>query len=408
MKKSILSISLIVMLIMLTVGATKSTDDVAPTILMDAEYLRNSKKRIEKGDTMLMNAFDRLIKDADRVLKEAPYSVTHKEKLPPSGDKHDYASYSRYWWPDPNKADGLPYIRRDGVTNPASQSPKESDRRRIGAFGKNTETLGLAYYLTGKPKYAKKAAEFLRVWFLDEATRMNPNLNHSQCRIGHNNGSKSGVLDGRLMIRALEGSLLISGSSELTDSEIKKLKNWAKEYYEWLTTSELALQEAVSKNNHGSYYDVQVMYFALYSGNHDAAKQVAEKFVQNRVISQIQPDGSMPEEMARTRPLFYSIYNLHAMFLVAKLSEKLNVDIWKTNENNSRLKAGLDYLVPYTDPQKKWPHPTIGEANRMEMFTILQMANRAYPGQNYLKMIDKLPLEKRKSKRVNLVFPLMR
>ena len=298
MKESMLSVSLFVTLIMLVSGACKPDDDVPATILMDAEYLLDSKTRIEKGDTMLMPAFEQLIKEADRALNEGPYSVTDKEKLPPSGDKHDYASYSRYWWPDPNKTDGLPYIRRDGETNPASQSSRESDRSRIGALGENTETLGLAYYLTGEQKYAKKAAELLRVWFLDEATRMNPNLNHAQCRPGHNNGSKSGVLDGRLMIRALEGSLLISGSSELNDTEITKLKTWAKEYFEWMTTNELALQEAASNNNHGSYYDVQVIYFALYSGNHDAAKKVAQKFVQNRVFSQIQPDGSMPEEIA--------------------------------------------------------------------------------------------------------------
>ena len=255
MKKNILFVSLMSLFIILTNGACVTDDDVATTILMDAEYLRESKTRIEKGDSTLKSAFDQLIKEADKALKEGPYSVTNKEKLPPSGDKHDYVSYSRYWWPDPNTAGGLPYVRRDGETNPASQSSKESDRLRIGALGKNTETLGLAYYLTNKKKYAEKAAELLRVWFLDEATRMNPNLNNAQCRPGHNNGSKSGILDGRLMIRALEGSLLISRSSELSHSEIERLKTWAKEYFEWLTTNKMALEEAASKNNHGSYFN---------------------------------------------------------------------------------------------------------------------------------------------------------
>jgi len=146
----------------------------------------------------------------------------------------------------------------------------------------------------------------------------------------------------------------------------------------------------------------------LYAGNHEAAREIVQEFIQHRVAAQIQPDGSMPEEMARTRPLFYSIYNLHAMFLVAQLAEQVDVDIWKADENNARLKAGLDYLAPYTDPTKKWPHPTIGEADRMEMFTILKMADLKYPGQNYLEMIDKLPLEKRKMERGNLALPLMR
>ncbi|MFY0631752.1 MAG: alginate lyase family protein [Flavobacteriaceae bacterium] len=334
--------------------------------------------------------------------------MTNKEKLPPSGDKHDYSSYSRYWWPNPNQPGGLPYIRRDGETNPNSQSLKYSDRQRIGALGLNTETLGLAYYLTGKEKYAKKAAELLRVWFLDEETRMNPNVNHAQIRLGHNEGTKSGVLDGRLMIHALEGSLLIAGSSALSAIEQKKLKDWATAYFEWLSTSKLALQEASSKNNHGSFYDVQAMYFALYSGNQKAATQIAQNFIQHRLYSQIKPDGSMPEEMARTRPLFYSIYNLHAMFLVAHLAKKVGVDVWNASEEDSRLRAGLDYLVPYTDSNKSWPHPTIGETDRMKLFIILQMADRAYPGQNYLKEADVLSFEKRKNLRSNLAFPVIR
>jgi len=233
--------------------------------MMDAQHLAKTKIRIEKGDSNLKHSFNQLIEDAEAALQEGPYSVTDKKKIPPSGDKHDYASYSRYWWPDPNQQDGLPYIRRDGETNPASQSLKESDRQRIGALGENTETLGLAYYLTGEEKYAKKAAELLRVWFLDAATHMNPNVNHAQCRPGHNNGSKSGILDGRLIIRALEGSLLIAGSSELSETELKKLKAWSGEYFNWLTSNKMALEEAASKNNHGCYYDAQAIYFALYS-----------------------------------------------------------------------------------------------------------------------------------------------
>jgi len=383
-------------------------DRYVETILMDGEYLESTKSKIEKYDPKLMDAFNLLIVDAEAALNEGPFSVAEKEKLPPSGDKHDYASYSRYWWPDPDQPDGLPYIRRDGETNPESQSLKESDRQRIGAMSNNTETLGLAYYLTGEEKYAVKAAELLRVWFLDPATRMNPNVNHAQIRPGHNNGTKSGVLDGRVMIRALEGAILIANSSALSDIEHKKLKTWAGEYFEWLTTNGMALDEEASNNNHGSFYDVQAMYFALYTGNREAATNIARKFTQHRLLDQIKPDGSMPEEMARTRPLFYSIYNLNAMFLVAHMSEKVDVDVWKADDENSRLKAALDYLVPYTDPEKSWPTPTVGEAKKMEMFAILQMADRVYTDTNYLKVAEKLPLERRKIHRSNLAFPLMR
>ena len=381
-------------------------DAVPQTILMDGKKLAETKMRIEKGDPELKPALDSLLEAADAALQQGPYSVTDKEVVPPSGDKHDYASYSRYWWPDPEKPDGLPYIRKDGETNPDSQSLKASDRQRIEVIGTHNEALGLAYYFTGEEKYAKKAAELLRVWFLDPATRMNPNLNHAQCRRGHNTGTKSGVLDGRMMVRGLEGSLLLAGSSALSDTELQGIKDWVGEYLKWLQTGKLALEEAASTNNHGSFYDAQTMYFALYSENKEVAKKIAQQAIEKRILSQIEPDGKMPEELRRTRPNFYSNYNLHAMFVLAHLAEKVDVDIWHAGDE--RLRAALDYLAPYADPSKPWPHDSIEENDRMNLFPILKMADLAYPDGNYLQKLETLPLEDRKIRRENLAFPLLR
>ena len=401
------SLSLILLCLVLQNGAAQNNTLDAP-LLLDSQQLTSTKNQLKQGESRLKKAFVQLIIEADKALRKGPFSVTEKTKVPPSGNIHDYASYSRYWWPDPSKVDGLPYIRRDGETYPESQSLDASDRQRIGALGEYAEVLGLAYYFTAKDIYAQKVAQLLRVWFLDEATRMNPNLNHAQCRPGHNTGSKSGVLDGRIMIKALEASLLIEGSNALSKEEKQGLKHWAEAYFEWLTTSELALQEAASKNNHGSYYDVQALYFALYAGKKEQAKQIAQSFYEKRILKQIQADGSMPEEMARTRPLFYSIYNLNALFLVAHLSEKVAVDIWKTNDPSSRLRTALDYLAPYSNPEKSLPYPTLKSTNRMDLFQILQLADRIYPTGNYLDFAKQLPQEEREVERSLLAYPLMR
>ena len=400
-------ISFVLLSLVIHEATAQNNIPIAP-LLLDSGTLATTKSQLEQEEPRLQKAYAQLILAADKALLEGPFSVTDKSQLPPSGNKNDYASYSRYWWPDPTKADGLPYIRRDGETYPGSQSLDASDRQRIGAFGENTEVLALAYYFTGEKKYAQKVVQLLRVWFLDEATRMNPNLNHAQCRPGHNTGSKSGVLDGRIMIKALEASLLIEGSMALNKEEKQGLKRWAEAYFEWLTSSELALQEAASKNNHGSYYDLQALYFALYAGKKEQAVQIAQNFYTKRILKQIQKDGSMPEEMARTRPLFYSIYNLNALFLVAHLAEKVAVDIWKKNISSSRLRTALDYLAPYSNPDKSWPHPTLRATNRMDLFQILQLADRVYPTGNYLDFARQLPQEDLEVERSLLAYPLMR
>ena len=64
-----------------------------------------------------------------------------KEKTPSSGDKHDYMSQARYFWPDPAKPDGLPYINRDGISNPELN---KLDRNRLGTTANRITTLALA------------------------------------------------------------------------------------------------------------------------------------------------------------------------------------------------------------------------------------------------------------------------
>src|SRR5436305_1129232 len=85
-----------------------------------------------------------LVHQADKDMSAGPYSVMHKKLTPPSGDKHDYYSVGPYWWPDPSKPDGLPYIRRDGEVNPA-RNDNQTDSREIHDMFGTVQTLALAY-----------------------------------------------------------------------------------------------------------------------------------------------------------------------------------------------------------------------------------------------------------------------
>src|SRR5438445_13657831 len=116
-------------------------------------------------------ALEQLRKDADEALLQKSLSVLNKSMSPPSGDKHDYMSLAPYWWPDPNKPNGLPYIRRDGETNPEIEQVQ--DHKNFGTLMSTSHTLALAYYLFRDQRYASHATELLRGWFLDPATRMN-------------------------------------------------------------------------------------------------------------------------------------------------------------------------------------------------------------------------------------------
>lgn len=388
---------------LLAIVGVAVADKPPATLLMDGDILAESKHRIQAGDVRVLPAYSNLLQRAEAVMHTGPFSVMNKTKVPPSGDKHDYMSFSRYWWPDPAKSKGLPYIRRDGETNPESQGAA-SDRPRIDRMATGVETLALAYYFTGDARYAQKAAEFIRTWFLDPRTRMNPNLNFAQGVPGLVDGKKSGILDGRLFCRALDGVALLDGSGVLRASETEGLRAWFSRYLEWLKSNEMAQDESESENNHGTFFDVQIMYVALFSGEYDYAKQIAEAAVNKRILAQIEPDGSQPEELARTRTLFYSLFNLEAMFQLARLAESTDVDLWHAGDG--RLRAGLDFMVPYVDQAKPWPYPEIKDEGRMQFLQLLLYAETVYNEERYGRMAEKLPTD-RNVRLEQLVVPLM-
>jgi len=103
---------------------------------LSAQALAQAKARVTSKDARIMPAYSKLLADADSALNAPLVSVTQKSTLlPPSNNKHDYFSLSPYWWPDSTKKNGLPYIRKDGQTNP--ESKRDLDQPRVAAMGWN-------------------------------------------------------------------------------------------------------------------------------------------------------------------------------------------------------------------------------------------------------------------------------
>jgi hypothetical protein len=323
------------------------------TFLWRPEWLKLEKRRIA-GDALLAKS---LRKTADAALGRAPYSVTAKSRLPQSGDRHDYYSIGPYWWPDASKADGLPYVPRDGETNPESRRP-EFDKDRIQRFAADVELLALAAHHLDDRRYAEHAATLLRAWFLDPATRMNPNLNFAQAVPGINAGRGEGIIELIVMPQVIESIGLVAAQGALTTKEVGELKAWFGAFANWMQTSANGRDEGAKTNNHGIYYDYLLTHFALFAGKEELARDVASKFVEKRIAAQMAKDGSLPEELSRTRSLHYSFFAMQAATRMATISECVGTDIWSAETADGRgLEKGLNYLAAFLPDWQGWPHP---------------------------------------------------
>lgn len=321
-----------------------------------ADHLEETKKRIAAGSMEYQAALKQLIVDADEALMLKPASVMDKVLTGKSGDKHDYFSMGPYWWPDPTKPDGLPYVQQDGRTNP--ESVKGTDSKAFNRTCRALATLGLAYHLTGHVSYAEQGARLARVWFLNPATRMNPHLEYGQAIPGRYAGRPTGIIDTAILIEATEGMSLLAGSVAWSGADQSAFRAWINAYLDWLLTSSHGKIEAVQKNNHGTWYDAQLVQFALLAGRKDLAREILLQARDLR-LGEIAHDGSQPHEMTRKASLPYSAFNLRGLIFLSQQARQLGMAEWgPSSEAGQRLLKAIEYLESYADPSNPWTKGT--------------------------------------------------
>lgn len=325
---------------------------------------------------------------AEDILLVGPFSVVNKTITPPSDDKHDYMSLGSYWWPDPKKDDGLPYIRKDGRRNPETQT-NSFDRASLGAMSKAVAALASAYNVAGDQRYADRAALLLRTWFLDPATKMNPNLQFGQAIPGRVEGRCFGIIDTNQFLPVIDA---IDRLGPAIDADRAGLVEWFDQYLDWMLNSNHGKDEDKTRNNHGTWYDAQVSTYAIFVGKPEIARRVLEASKTRRIKSQIEPDGRQPHELARTKPAGYSMMNLRGMTTLATLGKKVGVDLAHYESDDGRcIQAAIDFLAPYADPNTKWPYEEIKHFNRNDLLPLLQFAADNYGIEHYEKYIALLP-----------------
>jgi hypothetical protein len=360
--------------------------------LLDPRVLTKIKTQVRANDKIIDLALKRLATDANSSLAFKPVSVMEKSQVADSGNKHDYLSLARYYWPDPTKPNGLPYISRDGEVNPEIDTIP--DARNFGRVISNVGTLALAYWFIDDEKYAQKATEILRVWFINADTRMNPNGTYAQVKKGLGIPTGSGIIDFAEMVWLADYINLLDGSKAWTADDRQTMIKWMGDFLTWLTTTTPGINESKMVNNHSVYYDTQVVALALFVGKEDVARKVLEDAKLKRIGAQIEPDGKQPQEIARTLSMHYSIYNLGAFIRLALLAERVGIDLWNYQTSDGRgIGKALDFLVPFLMGKEKWPYPQISPISYANASSLYLQAGAKFNNQQYTELGIKVATE---------------
>jgi hypothetical protein len=377
---------LILVLVLVSIYSTYAFE--IKTFSIPSESLSKIKKEINSGNNYYSESLKSLKNDADKILIEEIHTVTEKKEIPPSGDKHDYMSLSTYWWPDPSKKNGLPYIRKDGETNPEIYIIK--DKKYFQSMPGKVFNLALYYYYSDDEKYAEKAVSIMKAWFIDKNTMMNPNLNYAQAVKGKNDGKGGGILDGRMLVKICDSIGIIKNSKYYNEEIDKKIREWFTVYLNWLLNSKNGKDESNAKNNHGTWYDAQLSGIALFLNRTDIIDNLINNAMEKRIPHQFEIDGKQPEELQRTKALSYSTFNLSAWFWFASFTQYSNHDILEYQTKDGRsIKKALEYLIPYYSGEKEFEYKQIKEFEEDEFYPLMVKAYIKYKDKRYLELIKK-------------------
>jgi hypothetical protein len=334
----------------------------------------------------------RIIKAANQYLAEKPITITASSSPRSSGGAHDFFSEADYWWPNPDNPTG-PYIQRDGMSNPDNFV---EHRRALMRLSVQVPTLVAAWKVTRDRRYAVKAAEHLRAWFIDERTRMNPNLQYAQAIHGVTTGRGTGIIDTIHLVEVARAIEVLKDSSALSMTELGAITQWFKDYLQWMTTSKNGTDERDAKNNHTTCWVMQVAAFAQLVGDEKLLEFCRQRFKTVIVPNQIAPNGSFPEELRRTKPYGYELFNLEAMATVCQILSTPQDNLFNFQTADGRgFRKAVDYMAPFIVDKKSWPlKPDVMYDKEWPMRQAsLLFAGIAYQRPDYLELWKKLPAD---------------
>ena len=348
--------------------------------ILFSPYMKAQPSLFKKVGQLLSKEI--LIKANDD-LKSKPITVTSFQSERSAGGVHDFFSEADYWWPDALNPSG-PYIQKDGQTNPANFS---EHRLAMIRFSQMVGNLTSAYLLTNDNKYAVKAIQHCKAWFVDTATKMTPSLLYAQAIKGKVTGRGVGIIDMIQMMEVAQSIMVLEKQNAIKSDDFIEIKKWFQQYLQWVTTHPYGIDEREAKNNHGTCWTMQVAVFAKLVNDTTLLNYCDNRFKTNLLPSQMDMNGSFPLELKRTKPYGYSLFNLDAMYTLAYVLSTKENNLWEfKTANGLSLKKGIEFLYPFVENKNSWtlPKDIMYWENWPVAHPFLLFGYAAYGNQNWL------------------------
>lgn len=218
---------------------------------------------------------------------------------------------------------------------------------------------------------------------------MNPSLLYAQAIKGRFTGRGIGIIDTIHLVEVTRAIEVMETSGALSAVELAEIKKWFANYLQWMTTHKYGIDERDAKNNHGTCWVMQAAAFARLTGNQEIQEFCRSRFKAVLVPNQIAANGSFPEELRRTKPYGYSLFNVDAMSTICELLSTPKDNLWTFELGDGRgMRKAITYMFPYIRDKRTWPlKPDVMYDQEWPMrHCSLLFAGVAYGSKDYLDL----------------------
>lgn len=327
-----------------------------------AELMAKAKNKAASG---AVKRLVQLEQEKAAFIKEPFLSVVNNKVLvAASGDPHDYISVGPYFWPDPTKPDGKPWIEKDGQFNPTRS---QYDNGKMSKMAYRTEVCALLWHFKRDKEAAEYAVKQLEYFFVAPETKMNPHLKYGQSVPGKVDGRPAGMIDALEFLKVIDAIAMLRDYPGYTKELHAGLQKWFNAYATWMRTDKMARKDWPVKQNHGLSYHTQIAAYMAFSGDLGAARGHLN-ILKKRIVESIQENGIQPAEVRRTNGWSYSNYALMIIMQAVGVGRNIGFDLIDPKDvSGIRVRAAVDYLIPYIKNPEKWPYREIAgfSANRL-------------------------------------------
>lgn len=253
--------------------------------------------------------------------------------------------------------------------------------------------LTAAYWLTSEERYAQRAGQHLRAWFLTPETRMDPSATLAGCPPGTATGTPAGISDLAPLAELIRSTSFLVDSAALTPDEFAALNKWFADLATWLDTDRNARIARDAKDHRASAWLLTRSAIARALRDDTGLEDCRRRFRHPTLRNQINENGIFPQEVATPNPLRNTLFNFNLLAGACQLLASPFDRLWDFElADGPGMRSVAAFLYPLVNDPEKWPY--VADADHFRELPgpcpALLFSGRAYTRPEYVALWLKL------------------